>query len=116
MSIQSILADDIRINATIEVDPMVINASGIRLTDGGKPVLAAINDYLKGIEYGGKFNKTKLVDAIQRVEGVLDVELGECAAKASSATEYNVIKNNNYTAVAGCFILNSLETSLTYVV
>jgi hypothetical protein len=33
-----------------------------------------------------------------------------------SATEYNVIKNNNYTAVAGCFILNSLETSLTYVV
>ncbi|MCS2592272.1 hypothetical protein [Bacteroides xylanisolvens] len=116
LSIQSIPADDIRINATIEVDPMVINASGIRLTDGSKPVLAAINDYLKGIEYGGKFNKTKLVDAIQRVEGVLDVELGECAAKASSATEYNVIKNNNYTAVAGCFILNSLETSLTYVV
>ena len=109
-------ADDIRINATIEVDPMVINASGIRLTDGSKPVLAAINDYLKGIEYGGKFNKTKLVDAIQKVEGVLDVELGECAAKAASATEYNVIKNNNYTAVAGCFILNSLETSLTYVV
>lgn len=63
---------------------MVINASGIRLTDGSKPVLAAINDYLKGIEYGGKFNKTKLVDAIQRVEGVLDVELGECAAKAAS--------------------------------
>lgn len=87
-----------------------------RLTDGSKPVLAAINDYLKGIEYGGKFNKTKLVDAIQRVEGVLDIELGECAAKAASATEYNVIKNNNYTAVAGCFILNSLETSLTYVV
>lgn len=116
LSIQSMKADDIRINATIEVDPMVINASGIRLTDGSKPVLAAINDYLKGIEYGGKFNKTKLVDAIQRVEGVLDVELGECAAKAASATEYNVIKNNNYTAVAGCFILNSLETSLTYVV
>ena len=108
LSIQSIPADDIRINATIEVDPMVINASGIRLTDGSKPVLAAINDYLKGIEYGGKFNKTKLVDAIQRVEGVLDIELGECAAKAASATEYNVIKNNNYTAVAGCFILNSL--------
>ena len=57
---------------------MVINASGVRLTDGSKPGLAAINDYLKGIEYGGKFNNTKLVYAIQKVEGVLDIELGEC--------------------------------------
>lgn len=116
LAIQSMQADDIRINATIEVDPMVINTDGVRLSDGSKPVITAINNYLKGIEYGGKFNKTKLVDAIQNVAGVLDVELGECRAKASSATEYNVIKNNNYTAVAGCFISNSLETSLTYVV
>lgn len=116
LSIQSKQADDILINATIEVDPMIINTSGVRLSDGSKPVVIAINNYLKGIEYGGRFNKTKLVDAIQKVEGVLDVELMECKAKASSATEYNVIKNNNYTAVAGCFISNSLETSLTYVV
>lgn len=116
LAIQSMQADDIRINATIEVDPMVINTDGVRLSDGSKPVITAINNYLNGIEYGGKFNKTKLVDAIQNVEGVLDVELGECRAKASSTTEYNVIKNNNYTAVAGCFISNSLETSLTYVV
>lgn len=115
LAIQSMQADDIRINATIEVDPMVINTDGVRLSDGSKPVITAINNYLNGIEYGGKFNKTKLVDAIQNVEGVLDIELGECTAKAASATEYTVIKNNNYTAVAGCFIPNSLDTSLTYV-
>lgn len=116
LAIQSMQADDIRINAIIEVDPMVINTNGVRLSDGSKPVTTAINNYLKGIEYGGKFNKTRLVDAIQNIKGVLDIELGECKAKSSSSTEYNVIKNNNYTAVAGCFISNSLETSLTYVV
>ena len=116
LSIQSIPADDIRINAIIEVDPMTINASGIRLSDGSKPVVIAINKYLNSIEYGGNFNKTKLVDAIQNVEGVIDVEITECKAKSASTEDYNVINNNNYTAISGCFIANGLETSLTYVV
>lgn len=116
LSIQSMTADDIRIHAIITVDPMVINTAGIRLSDGSKPVIGAINKYLNNIEYGGNFNKTKLVDAIQNVEGVVDVELGECKAKAATAADYNVIKNNNYTALSGCFMANGLETSLTYVV
>lgn len=116
LAIQSIQADNIRINMSIQVDPMMINAAGVKLSDGSKPIITAINNYLKNIEYGGKFNKMKLVDAVQNVEGVLDIELGECSAKAASTSEYNVIYTNNYTAVAGCFIANSLDTSLTYVV
>lgn len=116
LAIQSLPADNIRIIAQIQVDPMLINTSGIRLSDGSTPVVIAINAYLSGIIYGGTFNKTKLVDAIQRVDGVLDVTLGICSAKASSMTEYTEIRTNNYTATAGCFISDNLVNTLTYVV
>lgn len=116
LSIQSLPADSIRITATIQVDPQVIGTDGKRISDGSSVVKDAINNYLQSIVYGGTFNKTKCVDAIQNVEGVVDIMLGTVRAKADSAQEYTVVEGNNYTAVAGCFISNNLESSLTYVV
>jgi hypothetical protein len=40
-----------------------------------RPVEDAIKNYLAGILYSGTFYKSKLVDAVQAVEGVSDVEL-----------------------------------------
>lgn len=116
LDIRSLPADSIRVAATIQIDPQVIGTDGRRISDGTYPVREAVDNYLRSIVYGGTFNKTKCVDALQNVEGVVDIALGDVQAKASSTTEYAVVEGNNYTAVAGCFISNNLDSTLTYVV
>lgn len=78
LNITSKASDSLSITATITIDPLVLDGNGALLTDGSKPVEKAIKEHLKHIIYGGTFNKTKLVDAIQAVDGVIDVELGIC--------------------------------------
>ena len=88
----------ISVSATIYVDPLVINSKG---------------EYLSGI-----FNKTKLVDAIQAVNGVVDVELGACKYQEAdqTASPMSVISGNNYNGEAGSYVPVGLDTSLNYVV
>lgn len=116
LNITSKASDHVIIRAAITVDPLVINENGELLTDGSKPVENAIKKHLKSIIYGGTFNKTKLVDAIQAVEGVQDVELQECKYKADGAASYTVLAGNNYIGNGGSYIPDDLENSLTYVV
>lgn len=59
-------ADLLKISGTVKfnplVEPNVLNAA----------VEAAINGYLTNLEFNGRFNVTKLIDAVQKVEGVVD--------------------------------------------
>lgn len=116
LSIRSKNADKMVIMAKVYVDSLVINSDGTLISDGSKPVEEAINAYLANIVYGGTFNKTKLTNAILGVEGVSDVEIGECFYMEDGGTEYTVIKGNNYTALGGCFVSEGLSNSLSYVV
>ena len=116
LNIRSLPADSIQIRATVQVDPLIIATTGARNSDGSRPVEAAINAYLRGITYGGTFNKTKLVDAIQGVEGVVDVVLSECLYKAAGDADYRTVAGNNYTAVGGSFTAVGLQNSIIYVV
>lgn len=116
LNIQSLPADTIQITAKISVDPQVITTGGVLISDGSKPVEDAINGYLAGIVYGGTFNKTKCVDAIQQVPGVTDIELITVRAKAASDVSYTEVTSNNYVASAGCLISNNLNNTLSYVV
>lgn len=113
LSVRSMPADSLDIKARIQVDPLVYLPSGVRIRDGKRPVEEAIRAYLKSITYGGVFNKTKLVDAIQAVEGVVDIELGECTAQVHKGMA-QVIKGNNYSARSGCFLAPHLGQSLIY--
>lgn len=106
--------DKIYIGATVQIDPSVITTSGQRISDGSYPVREAIESYLKNIIYGGTFNKTKCVDAIQSVEGVTDVVLGTVRAQSAEGVTTEV-SGNNYTAVGGAFISQELNTSISYV-
>lgn len=116
LSIRSKNADKMIIRAKVYVDSLVINSDGTLISDGSKPVEEAINTYLANIVYGGTFNKTKLTNAILGVEGVSDVEIGECSYMEDGGTEYTMIKGNNYTALGGCFVSEGLSNSLSYVV
>lgn len=107
-------ADELSIAVKVVVDPLKINRQGVDMTSSEKVVEHAIEDYLADIVYGGTFNKTKLVDAIQRVDGVVDVVLGTCKYKAGD--EFKEIAGNNYTAVGGSFIAVGLDKTIEYVV
>lgn len=114
LTVRSLPADALTIKARIQLDPMAYLPGGVRIRDGQRPIEDAIRNYLKGITYGGVFNKTKLVDAIQAVEGVLDVELGDCTAMPHAGVS-RVITGNNYSARSGCFLASTLSETLTYI-
>jgi hypothetical protein len=65
------------LNYTVYYNPQILNYSGERLSGGGKPVDEAVASYLDNIKYGGAFNRTKNMDAIQPAEGIIDVVLGD---------------------------------------
>ena len=114
LAVYSRQADVMRVTANVYVDPLVIDKTGVRIADGSKPVEEAVKNYFKGILYGGVFNKTKLVDAIQAVEGVDDVELVKCECRAENG-EFVTITGNTHTAYGGCFVVSGLEETLSYV-
>ena len=107
-------ADELSIAVKVVVDPLKINRQGVEITSSEKVVEKGIENYLADIVYGGTFNKTKLVDAIQRVDGVVDVVLGVCKYKAGD--EFKEIAGNNYTAVGGSFVVVGLDKTIEYVV
>ena len=107
-------ADELSIAVKVVVDPLKINRTGVDIASSEKVVEHAIENYLADIVYGGTFNKTKLVDAIQRVDGVVDVVLGTCKYKAGD--EFKEIAGNNYTAVGGSFVAVGLDKTIEYVV
>jgi len=72
----------------IYYDPMLLGANGVLLSDNKTyPVNVAIDTYLKGIVYGGKFNVTKMIDAIQSATGVVDVKVNTCKQHRYSDAE-----------------------------
>lgn len=115
LSIKSLDADVIRVYATVRVDPLVLNNKGERLDDKSTPVVDTINKYLQTITYGGVFNKTKLVDAVQQVPGVRDITL-ERVSYSIDGISFNDVNGNDYTARSGCFISDNLNQSIVYVV
>ena len=115
LSVKSLDADVVRVYATVRVDPLVLNDKGERLDDKSTPVVDAINKYLQTITYGGVFNKTKLVDAVQQVPGVRDITL-ERVSYSIDGISFNDVNGNDYTARSGCFISDNLNQSIVYVV
>ena len=116
LNITSKASDHVLIRANITIDPLVLDESGTRIVDGSKPVEKAIKEHLKHIVYGGTFNKTKLVDAIQAAPGVIDVELLECRYLAEGASSWELLSGNNYIGNGGSYIPDNLENTLKYVV
>ena len=101
---------------TVQYNPQVLTPDGKLISDPlVYPVEDAINNYLKGIVYGGALNKTSLVDAVQAAPGVIDVVLSGVAVKPATASEYTPVEGNNYTSVGGSFVSNSLRSGISYV-
>lgn len=116
LNISSKESDKLSISATISVDSLVIDENGVKLSDGTMAIEEAIENHLKDIQYGGTFNKTKLISAILSVDGVEDVELGTCSYKRDGDLSWTTLAGNNYIGESGSYIPEKLSETLSYVV
>ena len=113
---QSLSPDQVQMVMSVQYNPQVISPDGqLIAAPGVYPVEDAINAYLAGIVYGGALNKTKLVDAVQAVAGVIDVSLTSVSVKTATASEFTPVSGNNYTSVGGSFVSNNLRSGISYV-
>jgi len=64
------LPDRLYLNIVIYRDPLLIDAQGNSILNGGKPVENAIRAYMKQLPFNGELVLAHLVDALQKVEGV----------------------------------------------
>ncbi|MDI3319119.1 hypothetical protein [Pinibacter soli] len=82
LQIESRQADTIKAKLIIYYDPLVLNDQGQRLDDSdSEPVQTAFKNYLKQLPFNGLFVTTYLIDALQKVEGIVIPQLVSCSAK-----------------------------------
>jgi hypothetical protein len=74
--------DLLKLKLRIKYNPLVLNAQGAR-RDGtnATPVPNSIDGYLQAIDFDGLFSLQKLVDAVQNVEGVIDLKVDVAQTK-----------------------------------
>ena len=102
--------DELKISLDIAYDPLVLDSTGKKINDANYPVNDALEEFVKNIVFAGALNKTKLVDAIQLAEGVVDVVLTNIEAKVSGGV-YNVVSGQNYDSTAGYMIIDSITAN-----
>lgn len=103
LAISSIESDDLTLQLHIWRDRLIMPS------ENDATIESAVKGYLNGIRYGGIFNKTKLIDALQDVLGVTDATIETCFFKAhdSNQTETD-LSDQNYKSIAGHINLKNL--------
>ena len=80
-------ADDLLLKLDVYYDPLVISTTGARLDGTAEtPVLDAINNYLKSLEFNGALYVSDLIAAIRQVDGV---RLAKCLEARSKYGAYD---------------------------
>lgn len=106
LAISSIQSDDLSLTLRVWRNRLVMRAE-----DNAK-IQEAVTLYLDSIKYGGIFNKTKLIDALQVIPGVTDVIIEGCVFDAhDSNTTHTVLDSQNYESIAGHITLNELTVN-----
>jgi hypothetical protein len=117
VSVTSAAADDLKVYADVYFDPLVIAADGSLLTDAAVfPVEDAINEYITNLPFNGDFNLNALINAVQLMDGVVDIVLTSVSARygalAYSTITHNYVPDAGYLNIASGFDLSS---TLTYI-
>ena len=106
LAVSSLDSDDLKLRLRIWRNRLTMPKDD----EAKKAVENAVVNYLDNIRYGGRFNKTRLMDAVQMVQGIEDVTIESCVFEAhdgdSTTTELNV---QNYSPIAGHINLEELE-------
>ena len=104
--------DQLKITLQVIFNPLILDSTGAKLTDGTFPVREAIQAYIDGITFGGMLNRTRLIDTIQAAEGVEDVVLTEIQ-HASHGGTFGVTDGPNVISDSGSFVIDTLTDTYT---
>lgn len=112
----SAVADDLKLSITITYDPLIIEVDGSTPIRGRLisdtsvyPVEDAVIDYIQQIDFDSYFKIMDLVDAIQVVDGVLNVTVQKASARygALPYTDIIIDDEQKYNANAGYLAMAS---------
>lgn len=109
--------DVVDLNFTINYNPLLMNSSGELISDGSKSVELAIHNFidnLNNINFGGKLNITKLVDAVQDATGVVDPKLTGLTINGNAQAELwgTYESTNGWFSVGDLTIIYQPQTDL----
>lgn len=93
LKVDSLPPTDMQISLSVAVDTQVITLDGSRV-NGGSPVNDAITNYVDNIVYGGTFNRTACIDAVQAVEGVYDAVIVSVTINGEVSSLQNIPAEN----------------------
>lgn len=106
-------ADDLRIDALIYFDPLILAPNGSMLSDSNVfPVHDAINRFVSNLPFNGRMNTQKLIDAIQAVAGVKDIVVNALDARYGGLPYAAV--GNEYVPFAGHMTLQEADSLISY--
>jgi len=113
LEIISLPPDQLKINITIVRDRLILDANNNLLRNNSiNPIALAIEAFGNSLEFDGILRLSKLVDAIQAAEGVIDVRLDQAWYKPAGGTYAGV--NMSVEAIAGYFELSYNDSQFTY--
>lgn len=81
IEVVNFLPDILKINFRICYDPLVLNANGMRISNGKYPVQEAIKTFLKNLPFNGELSVQKLEAVVLGVEGVTDLQNQQVQSK-----------------------------------
>ncbi len=109
-------ADLIRINLVVYYDPTLMNEHG-ELSDGTKPVDAAVQSVITNLPFNGIFRNTDLLEAIKAIPAVVVVDIdsarGGITAKARTADSYTTVVGYNR-PYSGYYEIDGGTANITY--
>lgn len=104
ISVSSIQSDDLTLKIHLWRNRLVMPG------EDDDTIKEAVCQYLNNILYGGIFNKTRLMDAVQSIQGVEDVTIESCVFEGhDSANTVTDLAVQNYSPIAGHINLKKLE-------
>lgn len=109
ISIINYLADKLKFRIRIIRDILVIDENGLNIISGQNEVEETIKSFLKKLPFNGQLSLQKLVDKIQKVNGVLDLKIMDAQTSWLSADgAYQDWANVDMSVipVSGYFLLN----------
>jgi hypothetical protein len=109
-------ADELKINITAYYNPLLINNQGKLHRDNGvEPLKVALKDYLnvKNIRFNGELDLVRLVDALQKAEGIVAPVINSIEARPFGQPSFVAI-GNFYVAKAGYLKIEDVNLAITY--
>lgn len=111
--IQSLPANKIKIDITVELDRQRFDAGGRLFGKNEAVIKSAIADFLQEIPFDGIFYLSKLEDTLQAIEGVIDTHIS-AAHYRDSAESWQPLERK-YEPPAGHLTLDADGSNITYV-